>query len=389
MLIELTHLAPFFLLDIAIFPREPQPILPEDEGLEKLPQYPETLKLMGDFIREYGGSARFDAYMSEHLFGKGGFYSDRARIREKGDSDFTTDATKPEFAEFVSHCLIADPSVGKDFLEIGGGSGVFKKSYLNLHPDARYLSADMSPRLAALQRNAEGSDENKGTMMASGFNLPLADRSIDGTIFNNELLDALPCRTFRVKEENGKVSIAEEAYVVADGDNLNFEYKPVERDEFVNEYEEFLSEIQPTRKMKDGEVISASSAFKPLFQELTRVLDKGKIVMIDYGFDDESQTDYQYRFPQEKPYVGRDVENGIDRILERPYETDVTFEIDFPFCRWLLSKIPDLEVKSEPLAELAKDQLTEGSDFSKEAQNALGYMKERRGFSVLEVSRRD
>ena len=360
----------------------------EDEVLERLPQFPETLRLMDEFIQNHGGTVRFDDYMQEHLFGKGGFYSDRARIRESGKADFKTDATKPEFAEFIS-LAVSDKVAGKDFLELGGGSGIFKKSYLALNPDTRYISADMSPRLSALQKKAEDSEDNKGTIIASASKLPLTDKSINGVIFGNELIDALPCRTFKVKVDGEKVSIEEEAFVASNGDKLNFEYKPAQRDDFVEEYERFLCEVQSERQMKTGDVISASEQFKPLFKELDRVLNKGKIVLIDYGFNDiphPSKRSWLSRHDEEQPFLEGDLKDGINRIMARPYETDITFDIDFPFCRWLLSQDPDVKADCKWMTTFSQEVFNANPEFFKRAKS-LHYMQNGRGFFYLEAGK--
>lgn len=314
----------------------------ENEHTE-IPVYPETLQSMATFIRNKGGKVRFDEYMQESLFGQGGFYAERVKFGTKGH--FKTEALKPEFAGLLADYLESKGLISRDFVEIGGGDGTFKRNFLQCANGINYISVDASPKLAELQKEIDG----KETVRASATELPFAPNSLEGTVFANELLDALPCRVFEIAvRDNGKIELAREANVSVNSDNnsLKFELGIVERDMFVDEYEEFLNEHG--RRVNSGEIVSVSPHFRSVLAELNKVLREGSIMLIDYGFSEDYVT--MKKDKEEQPYFWGPLEvEGVEKILERPYETDITYSIDFKFLVWLAKKInPGLKVSYSP-----------------------------------------
>jgi len=326
------------------------------------PTYPETLELMKDFISNEGGEVRFDQYMQEHLFAKDkGFYSDRVDI-QKFAGDFSTDALNPDFAKFISLYLQDNGHSDERFIELAGGDGTFKRNLLELMPSLQYLSIDLSPRLVAMQKNRE-SESNKDTILADALRLPLEDESVEGVIFANELLDALPCRVFKTqKSPDGRLVVAEEGVVSSDGQDLEFGFKPVEKDEFVEEYEEFLNSNNGATRQEG--IASVSPEFKTLMEELNSVLKSGEIILFDYGFDSRYIT--MKRDENELPYfIHNYEEDSVENILAKPYETDITYNADFDFLKWLTNKANgDLEVNVDPQHHLFRKILEDKDDQS-------------------------
>lgn len=287
------------------------------------------LESMLDFISVKGGSVRFDYYMQEHILGQNGFYSKRADIGNNGH--FTTKALNPAFAHLIYLMLKEQGIADKDFLEIGGGNGSFKRNYLQYSPLINYISVDASSKLASEQEEIGGI-----SIVANVTSLPLPTASIDGVVFSNELMDELPCRVFKVKNRYGKVEIVEEGFVTSEGSELKFEYKEAERDEFLETYESFLNEQRP--EIADGTVVSVSPMTEAAISEMARVLQRGKIVIIDYGYWNKADLRFE-RKQQELPFFRKNKGfHFIDEILESPYETDLTHNIDFDFIRGVAEK---------------------------------------------------
>ncbi|MFA7253335.1 MAG: SAM-dependent methyltransferase [Patescibacteria group bacterium] len=322
-----------------------------------VPEYPETLDLMLEFIRNQGGRARFDEYMNEHLFSPIGYYSARAEIGE----DFRTDAIKPFFARAVGQYLkesCAKDKLPPNILEIGGGNGHFKRNLLQNFPFFSFTAFDKSPKLAKEQ---EG-------QVADVTRLPLADGSFEGIIFSNELLDELPCRILQFENKNagyvaereerpdiefdddlnysyfpGTPKVKEEGFVEERNGELALEFIPIERnpdgtaaDPFIAEYERYL--IETRSRVKDGDIISVSDRIRLMMEEMKRVLKRGKILFFDYGFIGEGAG--IPRGSKELPYYYNG-QNHVDvqDIIKRPYEVDLTHSVDFGYCKWMADSV--------------------------------------------------
>ena len=91
-----------------------------------------------------------------------------------------------------------------DFLEVGGGTGTFKRSFLEqagkVRQEINYISLDFSPLMLKQQMPELGMNVRADALKR----LPLADGSVNGIIFLNELFDALPFKVLRVKMSQDK-----------------------------------------------------------------------------------------------------------------------------------------------------------------------------------------
>lgn len=287
------------------------------------------LEKMVSFIVGGGGLVRFDRYMQEHILGENGFYSVRAEISK--DGHFTTKSLNPAFAHLIYLMLKEEGLADKDFLEIGGGNWSFKRDYLQHSPSTRYISVDASAKLASEQIGVGGT-----AIIGNVNSLLLPSASIDGVVFSNELMDELPARVLKVRNRYGEVEIVEEGFVALDGNRLKFEYKEAERDEFLGTYEDFLNEQRPD--IANGSVISVSQMTQTAISEMSRVLKRGRIMIIDYGYWDKADPKLERKL-EELPFFRKDKRfHSVDTILRNPYETDLTYNVDFDFIRWVAEK---------------------------------------------------
>ena len=289
-----------------------------------------NLEIMIRFLAGNSGVVRFDRYMQEHLYGQDGYYIKNARI---GSGDFGTESFRSAFAHLVFLDLQQQGLDGKDFLELGGGTGVFKGNYLRHSPKTNYISADISEKFASMQAQV-----NCNAIISDAAALGLQSGSIDGIIFSNELIDALPCRVFRLTRENGRIRINEEAYIRTNGDALSFEFADAERDDFLETYEMFLN--QGAHTVHDGDVISVAPKSIDVIREAMRVLKSGKIIFIDYGFGQRIGCE---KTSQELPHIMKrddyDDSSDIDKILANPYSTDINHSVDFEFLKWVAGQV--------------------------------------------------
>lgn len=264
---------------------------------------------------------RFDQYMQEHLYGECGFYTQRVRIGK--DGDFTTESLNGGFAELIAMWTQENCLDSLDFLEIGGGTGDFKRNYQNHARPHRYLSVERSPMLARKQQSA-----GAATAQGDAAMLPFRDNSLEGVVFSYELIDALPCRTFISR----KGRIKDELHVIEERGQLWHEFLPAEHDGFTELIEEYLASQSVPRTA----LITASPAAPHTLSEMCRVLRKGKVLLFDYTFQDKEQ------WNQQPFYTAHSADKrtycGVDSMLFRPYRTDITYNPDFGFLQWLVEK---------------------------------------------------
>jgi SAM-dependent MidA family methyltransferase len=105
----------------------------------------------------------------------------------------------------------------------------------------------------------------------TGFNDPTVQRS-NGIIFSNELLDAMPVRRFGWDAKNKKWF---EWGVVADGNK--FVWAKIRNSEFGIRNSE-LESVLP-----DGYTVEASPAAESWWRNAANILERGKLLAIDYG----------------------------------------------------------------------------------------------------------
>lgn len=279
---------------------------------------------MFDFIASRGDLVRFDEYMQEHLFGETGYYTSHIEF----GSDFETFGRHPIFAMTIHSLVKKHGLANRDFLEIGGGDGTFQEMYLACARKTRYTAVDASPKLSREQHRTS----KTRVVVSTADDLKLPDRSVHGVVFSNELIDCLPCRVFKVRNRGGRPTLAQEGWVRLVGTRLLFDFRPAERDDFVAEYEAYLHEKRIS--LENGALLSLAPQTQKVLSEMNRVLDRGVILLVDYGFyGGHTRLGRGFEgIPYYRAGIGY---HFVNEILRRPYETDITYEIDFGYLRWL------------------------------------------------------
>ena len=316
---------------------------------KNIPSHEDNTDIMLRFLNENGSATRFDKYMEEHLFGDNGYYNNKVTIGPHGD--FITDSNYREFAHIIYLYLKQKKLYSEHFLEIGGGEGTFKNNYLKYDPDTKYISVDISKKLACKQKRMGG----KGTIISNINNLPINDNMIEGNIFSNELIDALPCRVFKISKGKREYKIDKEGYVCVDGTSIHFKFEEPDKDYFLFQYEKFLNQKRNIFDLKQRDIISVAPDTEDVLRECCRILKSGKILFIDYGYSEKYVSAKQDA--EEMPYYMdyskyRDVED----IIRKPYDVDITYSIDFNFLEWIANQINSrATVSHQPLRHIVKD----------------------------------
>ena len=207
-----------------------------------------------------------------------GYYTRGARIGEGGD--FVTSASvSPLFAAAMARRFADDAARMEgplDFVEVGAGEGRFLEELARtlardipgLARRLRWTAVERSP--AAREAIARRGIEPEPWLLASAAEL--AEGSVSGWIFANELYDALPVARVR----GGAAGGPEELRVALQGGR--FVWTPVPAAEDLREH---LARLGVT--LEPGQIGEVALGAAALHRRLARALARGRLVVFDYG----------------------------------------------------------------------------------------------------------
>jgi SAM-dependent MidA family methyltransferase len=229
------------------------------------------------------GWINFSDYMQFILYEPSlGYYSSGTRKLGVG-GDFTT---APEISNVFGRCLancvikILQDSPKQMILEIGGGSGqlafdiLTQLDNLGFIPDQYYIleiSADLKDRQQRLLAKLPNNLLEKVIWLDS-----LPENLITGVILGNEVLDAMPCRRFRIQDED----------VYEIGISFNNQ-RLIEQDKLADEViKNSVHKIEKelNRKFANGFISEIRPDYRHWFSTISSSLVSGAIVFIDYGY---------------------------------------------------------------------------------------------------------
>jgi SAM-dependent MidA family methyltransferase len=220
----------------------------------------------------------FRDFMAAALYdSQDGYYARGASIGERGDF-VTSPHVAPAFAATIARRLAEDAAKIPgpiDFVELGAGEGRFLEDLVKaLERDAPGVLARL--RLTAIERSDAARKKLAALPISPAPRLldsaeSLAERSVTGWIFANELYDALPVVRVAGTEEG-----LEELRVGVEGDHFTWVRSPAPE-----AYREHLASFGI--RLEPGQVGEISFAAAPLHRRLARALAKGRIVVFDYG----------------------------------------------------------------------------------------------------------
>ena len=264
------------------------------------------------------GPISFADFMEAALYDpEEGYYARGARIGEGGDFA-TSPSLSPAFAAAIARRFAADAAWLEGpvhFVEVGSASGAFLADFAAaLSRDHPAVSARTT--VTAIERSAAGRAALAGhpaRVLPSAADL--AEGSVVGWIFGNELFDALPVARIR-----GSAGGLEELRVGVHGDRFVWVSGPAPP-----EWAGILSSrgvtIEPGQ---EGEIRPGAAA---LHRRLARALGRGRIVLFDYGH--RARTLYHpLARPRGTLAVHERGRRGGDP-LERPGERDLTAHVDW------------------------------------------------------------
>ncbi len=273
--------------------------------------------LIGEEIVRQGGWIPFARYMELALYAPGlGYYAAGAQ-KLGGAGDFVTaPEISPLFGRIVARqCAEVLEPCGGDILELGAGSGrlagqiLAELKTLDCLPEA-YQILEVSADLRARQQQALASWGERVQWLDA-----LPER-FGGVIFGNEVLDALPVHLLRWEAdgllERGVARAADRR------EGLLFADRPLAPGP--------LFEAARQISVPPGYVSEIALAVPALVESLGRILERGLMIFIDYGF---GRAEYYH------PQRGRGTLLGHyrHRVLDDPFFLpglmDLTAHVDF------------------------------------------------------------
>lgn len=236
------------------------------------------------------GPIPFDRFMELALYTPGlGYYLREIPVIGKEGDFFTASHLGNVFGLLISrHIFEIWNSMGRpeDFhiVEIGPGMGYLAHDILNALKDDPIIShihydlVEMNPHFAEIQRKR-----------LQGFHPYLSwykDVSemepIVGVIICNEILDSFPVKIFEVKEDR-----IMEVYVDVDGNGEFTEVLELPDRELINYIETFA----PWVRYLDNYRSEANLRIKDWLKSIGKVLNRGNVIIIDYGYTSEEYYD--------------------------------------------------------------------------------------------------
>ena len=298
-------------------------------------------------IAAAGGAISFEQYMGRALYGEGGFYQDGGKAGRHGDF-ITSPEVGPLFAAVIARYLddcwneLGCPN-SFDVVEVGAGPGTLARGIFDARPKCisalKYVAVEVSEAQRALHPDFVESVD------------VFPDRTIQGVILANELLDNLPFKLFVYDGE------WMEAFVGL-GDGGKF----VEVLRNVNNIPEVLPASAPL-----GSRAPIQEAVARWMLDVTRKLSRGKVLVFDYC--SESTSEIAVSPWREWLRTYKDHDRGVHYLIE-PGSQDITTQV---MIDQLVKAVPELSVtqQSDWLHKWGIDELvSEGNKYWEEHKSA-------------------
>ena len=284
------------------------------------------VEIILDEIKTHG-QISFRRYMEMCLYQPSlGYYVAGAKKFGTG-GDFTT---APEISPLFGYCLanqaadvLRELTDDGTVLEIGAGTGALAASMLQRFQDIEclpkhYFILELGTELQ--QRQRETIEREVPELLDRVVWLDsLDDFSMSGIIVANELLDAMPVRCFTLEAGQIYERVVKAA---AEDSNESFIWGSEPADQHlmavVNELplgeivEPYRSEINPQ--------------LKPWFASISRILNKGVALLIDYGYE---RADYYHPQRNDGTLICHYRQRVVNEPFYLPGLMDITANVDF------------------------------------------------------------
>ena len=265
------------------------------------------------------GAITFAEFMELALYHPDGYYSRDSRVGARGDY-FTSPTLHPAFGALIAIQLeVMWDTLGRPspfwIVEPGAGDGRLATDLLSF-ADAQLCEFAGALRYVEIDRAAHDAQSDFGSRVSRlrAEGLPLG--GIVGCVVSNELFDAFPVHRFRVA--GGRV---EEMYVSLDSDGRFREaYGPPSTERIA----ERLAALP--RRLPDGFRGEVNLGIGDWMSEAAASLDRGYVLTIDYGYEEEElYSDARRRGTFQTYYKHVDGSSPYQRVGRQ----DMTAHVDF------------------------------------------------------------
>ncbi|MBW8457771.1 MAG: class I SAM-dependent methyltransferase [Thiobacillus sp.] len=271
-----------------------------------------------------GGWIPFSRYMDAALYAPGLGYYAAGAMKFGATGDFVTaPEMTPLFGRTLAHAIapvLAERSIGNkpggEVLELGAGSGrlaadlLGELERLDALP-ARYSILEVSADLR--QRQQEVLARNLPQLAGRVHWLDALPAHFNGVILGNEVLDALPAELVHWTE-NGPLSRG----VIVKGGAFAWQDRPIA--------DSLLRARTNALDLAPGYVSEINLAADALIASLAQCLDRGVILMIDYGF---GQSEYYHPQRHMGTLRAHYRHHALDDPFYLPGLCDLTAHVDF------------------------------------------------------------
>ena len=325
---------------------------------------PSAAELITAAIQAAGGAISFEQYMGLALYGEGGFYQDGGKAGRRGDF-ITSPEVGPLFAAVIARYLddcwneLGCPN-SFDVVEVGAGTGTLARGIFDAQPKClsalNYVAVEVSEAQRASHPGFVDSVEQ------------FPDRTIQGVVLANELLDNLPFKLF-VYDSKWM-----EAFVEL-GDDGKF----VEVLRAVDVIPAILPKSAPL-----GSRAPIQTAASQWLLNVSQKLSRGRVLLFDYC--SESTSEIVVTPWREWLRTYKDHERGVHYLIE-PGSQDITTQV---MIDQLMMAEPHLLVtqQAEWLLNWGIDELVAaGSKYWEEHKSApdIAAMKMRSRITEIEM----
>lgn len=303
------------------------------EKTSKLPRISETalantqevIRLLARAIARAGGRITFARFMDIAMFAPGHGYYDSANHIFGDDGDFTTaPELSPLFGQCIAQqiCQVMKETGPTNVLEFGAGSGVLAQNILmelerqNSLPEHYYIY-DISPSLR--QRQQARLQQNLPHLINRLSWLSDIPESFNGVIVANEVLDAMPVHKVVFHSRTPHT----ETWVTLDDDRLVLTDDSLSSDELAKEMDR-INQLWPD--IEDGYRSEINLQVKQWAAQISQMLGKGLVLLIDYGF---SRREYYQPINHMGNLMCYLQHHPHDDPLLYPGIQDVTCHVDF------------------------------------------------------------
>ncbi len=277
-----------------------------------------VVKHLHELIRRAGGWISFAHYMEAVLYAPGlGYYAaGTTKLGAAGDFVTAPEMT-PLFGRTLAHAIAPTlQETGGEVLELGAGSGRLAVDVLGELErigalPARYAILEVSADLRARQQ--ETVSRERPHLADRVHWLDALPARFSGVILGNEVLDALPVERVHWTESGPQV-----CGVSLQGEAFAWQDRPI-ADSLLRARAEALD-------LAPGYLSEINLAAEGLIATLAQCLDRGLILMIDYGFGEREYYHPQRHMGTLRAHVRH---HALDDPFYLPGLCDLTAHVDF------------------------------------------------------------